>query len=889
MRLKRGHLIGMAVMSIWLLGGNAVAWAREAQTRLVGGETFLSFALTLGEHPLAFPMALGLVFILAFAAFSLRRAEIRLAKEHHDLMALTDRLSAILNSLGEGVFEVDQASCLTFLNPAASRLLGYEVNEVLGQASHPLFHALRPDGSAYPESHCPIYQTLQDGETRHVEDWFWCKGGQIGLPVGLTVTPKYQGERVVGAVVVFSDIRERRAFESRLRESEAQANQVIDFAPQGMLLVDEHGVIVRANEKAHNLFGYSVPTLQGKSIEELVPAELRQQHAQQRGNYQDRPRHREMGRNLALRGQRRDGSEIDVEIWLGPITTSHGKMTIATVDDVTDRRIMEKTLAEHRDNLEHLVQERTGSLQAANVRAERLAQAKSEFLANMSHEIRTPLNAVLGFARKGLRETEEQVAQAGFKRIAEAGAHLMGVINDILDFSRLDAGKLQLDPQPFCLAEVLKQASEFLFESGGQKGIACRIEDLRSTPQEWVFGDALRVQQVLSNLLSNAVKFTPEGEVRLRVARQENEVIFQVIDSGIGISPEQIQHLFAPFEQADKSTTRLFGGSGLGLAISRNLAQTMGGAITVGSSLGQGSTFVFHLPLPMVEAPSAATTPVSPWAAQGPRLQGIHVLAAEDVEFNREVLQDILQHEGADVDFAEDGQEAVNLYAQSVPGRFHVVLMDVQMPVLDGYGATRKILAIQPDQPVIGLSAHVMPEHRQACLDAGMLDYLTKPIDPDGLVDCILQHVDWQRLGLPPGVRRPQRVVLSQAQFEPTERTAQQAPSLENEIDWARLVQAFRGKEAFVDKVTRKLLESHGESPAKLQALAASGDGDGLAFLAHSLKGVLGTLLLPGLQDLARRLETAAREQDKAQMLLLSGQMADAFGLVCQHLRDRFK
>jgi len=378
-------------------------------------------------------------------------------------------------------------------------------------------------------------------------------------------------------------------------------------------------------------------------------------------------------------------------------------------------------------------------LREANRReAERLARVKGEFLANMSHEIRTPLNAVLGLAQLGARGGGQHQAAEQFARIQEAGRHLLGIIDDILDLSKLEAGKLSVEQRPFCLAAAVEAAVRLVAGRTEVKGLGLHAE-LDDDLPPWVLGDALRLKQVLVNLLANAVKFTPKGDVVLSVSRAGTQLAFKVTDTGIGMDAAQMGRLFEPFQQADSSTTRRFGGTGLGLAISDNLVRLMGGSIAVESRPGVGSTFTVSLPLPTAEAPSA--TAAAGAVAPALRLVGLRVLAAEDAEVNRLVLESQLRHEGAQVLFVADGQAAVDAVAQAGPGAFDVVLMDVQMPVMDGMTATRHIREIAPSLPVIGLTAHALQEEHDRCLAAGMLERVVKPVDLDLLVAVVLRHV----------------------------------------------------------------------------------------------------------------------------------------------------
>jgi len=415
-----------------------------------------------------------------------------------------------------------------------------------------------------------------------------------------------------------------------------------------------------------------------------------------------------------------------------------GRPATATgmTQDVTETRRAQLALQEHQARLEETVAERTSELVAARNEAQRLARTKSEFLANMSHEIRTPLNAVLGFAQIGVHDSTERPTRAAFARIRDAGEHLLGVINDVLDISKLEAGKVRTETRPFQLTHVVVNASNLVAGAAAEKGLAYRV-DQSPDVGDWVMGDAQRVQQILVNLLTNAVKFTERGEVRLRATREGDLITLEVIDTGIGMTAEQMQRLFRPFEQADSSSTRRFGGSGLGLAISNNLAALMGGEIRAASTAGKGSAFTLRLPLPATTA-----APSKPCAhAAGNRLAGVRVLAAEDAEGNRLVLEHMLELEGAHVTFAEDGRQALDRLQERGADAYDVVLMDIQMPRMDGYEATRRIRSLAPELPVIGLTAHALLEERRRCLDAGMVEHLSKPVDLEDLVTAIRTHI----------------------------------------------------------------------------------------------------------------------------------------------------
>lgn len=395
---------------------------------------------------------------------------------------------------------------------------------------------------------------------------------------------------------------------------------------------------------------------------------------------------------------------------------------VRTFTDVTERKRVEREMAAARDA------------------AEAGARARTEFLAVMSHEIRTPLNAVIGLS--GLLQDAtlppEQAAHA--RLIREAGDHLLAVVNDILDFSSLESGRLQLEETAFDPRAETAVAVELLETQARGKGLQMQAEIGADVPAR-VVGDPGRLRQVLLNLLNNAVKFTDAGGVRLTLRRLpagpgEVRLGFAVEDSGIGIPPEAVPHLFSAFRQVDASTSRRFGGTGLGLAISRQLVERMGGGIRVESEPGRGSVFSFDILLraAMLDPPAGSQPPAAP-AQEMPRLR---ILLAEDNSTNRLVLTHRLQQMGHRTDAVSDGREALEA-AQARP--YDLIIMDMMMPGMDGLEATRAIRALPGAAariPIIGLTAAAMREDEEACLTAGMDSYERKPIGTERLRAAIL-------------------------------------------------------------------------------------------------------------------------------------------------------
>jgi PAS domain S-box-containing protein len=441
------------------------------------------------------------------------------------------------------------------------------------------------------------------------------------------------------------------------------------------------------------------------------------------------------------------GQAFWVEVSLRAISLAGQECILAVIRDIGERKAVEQELTGYRENLEHMVAQRTFELETARAEALTLARVKSEFLANMSHEIRTPLNGILGFAHLGQERATDEKLRHMFVRIVESGKLLQRVIDDILDYSKIDAGKLRIEALAFDPRELVASTLEMVRDKAESKGLQLYFEP--DIPTHQCVGDALRFQQVLLNLLSNAIKFTESGSVRVSLSHGPGELQCRVQDSGIGIDQETLGRLFRPFEQADNSTTRRFGGTGLGLAISARLVELMGGRIEVDSHPAQGSCFTVHLPCHH-GAPVAPPRPLASSESVAPStLQGLRVLVVEDDVTNRLVLSEMLRAFGVQVDLAEDGQIAVDRVLVSGAAAYDLVLMDVMMPVMDGYTACRRLREIDPALPVVGQTALALDDERQACLAAGMLARITKPIDPDTLFAVIKRHARRRRVDQP--------------------------------------------------------------------------------------------------------------------------------------------
>jgi PAS domain S-box-containing protein len=416
---------------------------------------------------------------------------------------------------------------------------------------------------------------------------------------------------------------------------------------------------------------------------------------------------------------------------------------VGMVQDITTRKQAEAELARHRLHLEDLVEERTAALSIAKEAAEAASRAKSSFLANMSHELRTPMSAIIGMTGLALQRAEDPVLRDQLGKADQASQHLLGLINDVLDLSKIEAERLELEETDFALDSVLASLAQLTGHRASEKGLALQIEPALDLAGRRFNGDPLRLKQVLLNLVDNAIKFTAQGAVTVRVngsgeAGGAMLLRFDVTDNGIGIAPETRPRLFKAFEQADNSMSRRYGGTGLGLAICKRLVTMMHGEIAVDSLPGQGSTFWFTVRLkPAGASPAPAVLPGQALRQLRQQHAGGRVLLVDDDPVGREVSAHMLGLAGLVVDTADDGLQALQCARRQV---YELILMDMQMPLLNGVGATQSIRAasLNRQTPILAMTANAFDEDRQACLDAGMNGHLAKPIDAERLFECLL-------------------------------------------------------------------------------------------------------------------------------------------------------
>ena len=544
--------------------------------------------------------------------------------------------------------------------------------------------------------------------------------------------------------------------------------------------------------------------------------------------------------------------------------------------DVTRRKQVEMELASYRDHLESLVADRTAELHAATEhlieakqRAERMERAKGEFLANMSHEIRTPMSGIIGMAQLCLRTALDEPQRNYVQKIETSARSLLGILNDILDISKIEAGKLQIEKAAFALHPLVEKVIHLVEIPSLDKGLDL-VVDYSPDLRPYYEADPLRITQILTNLLGNAIKFTATGGVRLTIqAPAPGRLRFEVRDTGIGLSQEEQKRLFQAFTQADTSTTRQFGGTGLGLLITKQLAELMNGHIEVSSEPGRGSCFSVEIEATECAAPATdlgttdTSLALSPALANHAELVGKRLLLVEDHPLNREIVLGFLDGSGLSIEVAEDGRQAVERFRQ-VP--CDLILMDVQMPVMDGYEATRRIRDLDPVVPIIALTANAFREDVEKAREAGMNEHLSKPIESDKLFAVLGKYLKDE---LRDGIGRPPAAAIPSLSPLPPK-----TPTGPAHIDQAAALALLGGNIKLYRKVLNSFATSYGD-------LKIDPSDQNAPRTLHTMKGLSGNIGAGRLQELAAALQHGG---DDTLLLAFHAELAAVLTEIRQYL-----
>jgi len=507
-------------------------------------------------------------------------------------------------------------------------------------------------------------------------------------------------------------------------KAEAKFKALLESAPDAMVIAERNGKMVLVNAQAERIFGYQREELLRKEMQLLFPRRFSDKHQEHLNNFFDNPETRSSGMELELFGKRKDGIEFPIEISLSLLESEEGTLVSSAIRDVTERKKTEHALKQARE------------------KAERSEKTK-QFFTNMSHEIRTPMNAIIGFTDV-MEKTKLSIPQKQYvQAIKTSGENLLALVNDVLDYSKIEQGIINFEKAPICIRQLFDSLRVMMAGKAKAKGLELIFNSHDNLPDA-VIGDKMRLTEILLNLVSNAIKFTENGSIIVDSTLIEDgdfRVIlqFEVQDSGIGIADDKMQTIFEQYQQAEPITAHMYGGTGLGLSIVKNLVKLQGGTISVMSEIGKGSVFTFKLPFQKAsekeQKKCRKLKGKKKEETEFKKFVGLKVLLAEDNKMNQKLMSVVLAEMGIHADLAENGKIAVEKVENN---NYDVVLMDMQMPEMDGYEATLHIRQnLKYNVPIIAMTAHALLGEKEKCLRLGMNEYLSKPFKTEKLFQII--------------------------------------------------------------------------------------------------------------------------------------------------------
>ncbi|MHC5114574.1 MAG: PAS domain S-box protein [Planctomycetota bacterium] len=764
-----------------------------------------------------------------------RELERRVRERVHELEESEQRFRTAFWSAPTGLIINRPDGRFVQVNDTFAKMLGYTQTEV---ATKTMADVTLPED--LPDYEARVARLLAGRmDSFDVEKQYVCKDGSARWGSTRVTTLSLRGHDGPYLISQVQDVTDRIESERKLRESEQRFRDIACSAGEYIWETDSEGRFTLATERVESILGIRAERLIGRTpMEFMPPDEVECMASWFRDVMQTaRPFHA-----AELRTVNAAGKTVWLRISGTPVFDDASRVTgyRGTGLEITQIKEAEEERARVAEQLRD-----------ALARAQSMSEVKSRFLANMSHEIRTPMTAILGYADvlTMMADVPDEVAE--FARAIHMNAdHLLALLNDILDLSKIEAGQLAVEWSPCDPAAALEAVAATMRGQANEKAVSLGVEHEAALPH-LVRTDPVRLKQILTNLVSNAIKFTNEGSVTLRLFAEADELRFQVIDTGIGIAAEELEHIFLPFTQGDSELHLRRAGTGLGLDISQRLAGLLGGSLHVQSEPGSGSVFELRLPIELVDAEDVSELTPGGRSGDGtnaPELVGRRVAVVDDNPDNRNIVQFILERSGASVHVATNGGAALHmiLQAKELGEPFDLILMDIQMPIMDGYEATRRLRQSGVETPIVALTANAMVGDEQRCLEQGCNAYVSKPIVPETLLGEISRQL---------------RDVESRPSAADRQSRSDAAPP--NGIEQDPKFQSLR--EDYIESLT--------DTAHALREIAAADDREAARVIAHRLAGTGASYGFPEISDAARACEESIRAESREDLADLTREL----------------